>query len=56
MDDDNSMLDEELLGRIYNAAFQEMEERFREPGVYMSLLATFGKEKADWFLDMWDRI
>ncbi|WP_373845238.1 hypothetical protein [Clostridium sp.] len=56
MDDDNSMLDEELLSKIYDAAFHEMEENFRKPGVYMELLTTLGKEKADWFLDMWDRI
>ncbi|UZQ49618.1 hypothetical protein [Clostridium kluyveri] len=54
MDDDNFMLDEELLSKIYDVAFHEMGESFREPGVYMSLLSTLGKEKADWFLDMWN--
>lgn len=54
--DDVPMFEEELFGRMYDVAFQEMEESFKDPGVYMALLATFGKEKADWFLDMWDRI
>ncbi|UZQ49635.1 hypothetical protein [Clostridium kluyveri] len=54
--DDSPMFEEELSSRIYDIAFQEMEKNFREPGVYMSLLNTFGKEKADWSLDMWERI
>ncbi|EDK34863.1 hypothetical protein [Clostridium kluyveri] len=54
--DNSPMFEEELFSRIYDMAFQEMEKNFREPGVYMELLSTLGKEKADWFLDMWERI
>lgn len=54
--DDSPTFEEELFSRIYDIAFQEMEKNFREPGVYMALLSTLGKEKADWLLDMWERI
>ncbi len=47
--DDVPMFEEELFGRMYDVAFQEMEENFREPGVYMELLSTLGKRKQTGF-------
>lgn len=47
--DNSPMFEEELFSRIYDMAFQEMEKNFREPGVYMELLSTLGKEKQTGF-------
>lgn len=50
------MFDEDLFQKIYDVAFKEMKENFKEPGVYMALLATFGKEKTELFLNTWEKI
>ena len=50
------MFDENLFGEMYDVAFKEMKENFKEPGVYMALLATFGKEKTEWFLKTWNML